>query len=256
MNTQSRSGPTMVAENLSVRFGGVKALRNVSLTFQPGSVYGMIGPNGSGKTTLLNTLSGVVRPTEGAIRIEGSLPRRYGPEIFFEMGVARTFQLIRVVDDMTVRENVAAGADYAGRRPVPSGAKPFSHADQVADAISRLRLQNYSDMAVGLLPYGLQRRVEIARAIAGRPRVLLLDEPMAGMNNQERADVAAAVRAVISSDMTLIIVEHDIDLLVGLSDELIVLNFGEVIARGPPKETARLDVVRSAYLGAHYDFAS
>ena len=232
----------LTAENISVRFGGVKALNDVSLTLEPGKVYGMIGPNGSGKTTLLNVLSGVVRPTEGRIRIAGELPRDSTPEGFFHGGISRTFQLIRLVEQLTVWENVAAGVDHAG-------AGKASHADQVDGAIDRLGLRKYATMKVGLLPYGLRRRVEIARAIARIPRVLLLDEPMAGMNNDERRDVAESVRSVVSKDMAMVVVEHDVPLLLGLCDELIVLNFGEVIARGAPNETAVLDVVRTAYLG-------
>ncbi|MGE4240137.1 ABC transporter ATP-binding protein [Ramlibacter sp.] len=238
------------AEDISVRFGGVKALSGVSLTFEPGKVYGMIGPNGSGKTTLLNVLSGVVKPTEGRIRIAGEPPRATTPEAFFHGGISRTFQLIRLVETLTVWENVAAGVDHAG------AAKAKSHAEQVDGAIDRLGLRKYAATKVGLLPYGLRRRVEIARAIARTPHVLLLDEPMAGMNNEERRDVAQSVRSVVSKDMAMVIVEHDVPLLVGLCDELIVLNFGQVIARGAPGETAALDVVRTAYLGEGHGSAA
>jgi ABC-type branched-subunit amino acid transport system ATPase component len=230
------------AENISVRFGGVKALTNVSLTLEPGKVYGIIGPNGSGKTTLLNVLSGVVTPSEGHIRIAGELPRAATPEAFFHGGISRTFQLIRLVEQLTVWENVAAGVDHAS-------AKGALHAGHVDGAIDRLGLRQYAAKKVSLLPYGLRRRVEIARAIARLPHVLLLDEPMAGMNNDERRDVAESVRSVVSKDTAMVVVEHDVPLLVGLCDKLIVMNFGQVIAHGAPKETASLDVVRTAYLG-------
>ena len=232
----------LTAENISVRFGGVRALNDVSLALEAGKVYGMIGPNGSGKTTLLNVLSGVVNPTKGRIRIAGEVPLAFTPEAFFHSGISRTFQLIRLVEQLTVWENVAAGVDHAAgaRKELPT---------QVDGAIDRLGLRQYATMKVGLLPYGLRRRVEIARAIARVPHVLLLDEPMAGMNNDERRDVAESVKSVVSKDMAMVVVEHDVPLLVGLCDELIVLNFGEVIARGAPNETAALDVVRTAYLG-------
>jgi branched-chain amino acid transport system permease protein len=241
----------LAADNISVRFGGVRALSDVSLTFEPGKVYGMIGPNGSGKTTLLNVLSGVVRPTQGSIRVAGAAPGRFAPEDFFHAGVSRTFQLIRLVEQLTVWENVAAGVDHAA-----PGTASSSHADRIDDAIERLRLGQYAATKVGLLPYGLRRRVEIARAIARNPHVLLLDEPMAGMNNQERKEVADSVKSVVSGDMAMVIVEHDVPLLVGLCDELIVLNFGQVIARGAPHETAALAVVRTAYLGEGHDSAA
>ena len=255
-SSQGESTEALAADKVSVRFGGVKALSAVSLTFQPGKAYGMIGPNGSGKTTLLNVLSGVVKPTDGSIRVAGELPRRYAPETFFDLGISRTFQLIRLVEHLTVWENVAAGVDHAGPPKTAQGISPPSRAAQIDDAIDRLRLRQYATTKVGLLPYGLRRRVEIARAIARRPRVLLLDEPMAGMNNLERRDVAESVRAVVSKDMAMVIVEHDLPLLLGLCDELIVLNFGEVIAHGPPNETAELDVVRTAYLGESHGSTS
>ena len=243
------STTALKAENISVRFGGVKALSNVSLTLEPGKVYGMIGPNGSGKTTLLNVLSGLVPPNEGRIRIAGEFPGTSTPEAFFHGGISRTFQLIRLVEQLTVWENVAAGVDHAVAPKALSGTTAPTHADQVDGAIDRLGLRQYATMKVGLLPYGLRRRVEIARAIARVPHVLLLDEPMAGMNNDERRDVAQSVKSVVSKGMAMLVVEHDVPLLVGLCDELIVLNFGEVIARGAPNETAALDVVRTAYLG-------
>ena len=232
----------LTAEKISVRFGGVRALNDVSLALEAGKVYGMIGPNGSGKTTLLNVLSGVVKPTEGHIRIAGEVPRAFTPEACFHSGISRTFQLIRLVEQLTVWENVAAGVDHAAgaRKELPA---------LVDGAIERLGLRQYAKMKVGLLPYGLRRRVEIARAIARTPHVLLLDEPMAGMNNDERKDVARSVKSVVSKDMAMLVVEHNVPLLVDLCDELIVLNFGEVIARGAPNETAALDVVRTAYLG-------
>ena len=239
--TPTARAAALTAEDISVRFGGVKALNKVSLALEPGKVYGMIGPNGSGKTTLLNVLSGVVKPSEGRIRIAGEAPRAHTPEAFFHGGISRTFQLIRLVEQLTVWENVAAGVDHSAARKTLS-----SHVD---GAIDRLGLGQYATMKVGLLPYGLRRRVEIARAIARTPHVLLLDEPMAGMNDDERKDVAQSVKSVVSKDMAMLIVEHDVPLLVGLCDELIVLNFGELIARGAPDETAALDVVRTAYLG-------
>lgn len=241
------------AQNISVRFGGVKALSDVSLTLERGKVYGIIGPNGSGKTTFLNVLSGVIRPTEGSIRIAGERAARYTPEAFFHAGISRTFQLIRLVEQLTVWENVAVGVDHV---VAPPGTTRGSREARIDEAIDRLQLRKYAGTRVGMLPYGLRRRVEIARAIASDPHVLLLDEPMAGMNNQERKEVAESVKSVVNKDMAMVVVEHDVPLLLGLCDELVVLNFGEIVARGAPGETAALDVVRTAYLGEGHGSAA
>lgn len=251
--------PVLEVTGLSKQFGGLVALRSVDLTVHYGEVFGLIGPNGSGKTTFLNVLSGVYRPTDGNGTIMGaSLDRMWGrPDLVARSGIARTFQTIRLLEEHSVRENVELGAYLVQKSSLPSAllATPGSRAErrQVADRVSEtLELVGLADMEeheAGSLPYGLQRRVEIARALVHRPSLLLLDEPTAGMTPAERDDIFSLVDQVRQQDIGVIVVEHDVQSMTTHCDRLAVLNFGEVISMGVPEAVMREEVVVDAYIG-------
>ncbi len=239
--------------NISINFGGVQALQNVSLDCSSGELLGIIGPNGSGKTTLLNVISGVYRPSGGSGALRGRpIGDLFGsPHRMARAGVARTFQTIRLVDDHSVRDNVAIGLHGAGvgsdeQGGVPTGKSRTSEVDRV---LREHGLEHLADVHAGELSYGLRRRVEIARAVASRPRLLLLDEPTAGMDPQERADVFARIAALLSEGMGIIVVEHDVAMMSQYCDRLIVLDFGQVIASGEPTIVLQQEAVISAYVG-------
>jgi ABC-type branched-subunit amino acid transport system ATPase component len=231
------------AVEVSKRFGGVHALRNVSLRLGEGEVVGLIGPNGSGKTTFLNCLSGVFPPTTGRIALDGRpIPRR--GHAVARRGVVRTFQNIRLFGWLTALQNVEVGALGAGRVRRGSSGR---HALQT---LAQLGLERLADRYAGTLSYGDQRRLEIARALAAHPRFLLLDEPAAGMNEGESTELGAAVQAIRKErGCGVLVVEHDLRLIMRICDHVVVLNEGEVIASGSPAEVRTDPAVVAAYIG-------
>lgn len=240
-------GQTEAALELSgvvKQFEGVRALAGVDVGVNPGEILGLIGPNGSGKTTLLNVASGVLRPSEGEVRVAGGLTRGR-PHRFSKCGVARTFQHVRLFGEMTVGENVEVGAISAG--------VALESADA---ALKELGLIADKARLAQTLAYGQQRRVEIARALAGQPSVLLLDEPVAGMNAAESDQLLIVLRKVRDElKCALIIVEHDLRFIMRLCDRVVVLSEGRVISEGTPEHVQRDPTVVEAYLGTVGDRA-
>jgi branched-chain amino acid transport system permease protein len=231
------------AVEVGKRFGGVHALRNVSLRLREGDVVGLIGPNGSGKTTFLNCLSGVFPPTTGRVALDGRpIPRR--GHAVARRGVVRTFQNIRLFGWLTALQNVEVGALGAGR------ARRSSSDRHARETLAKLGIDRLADRYAGTLSYGDQRRLEIARALAAEPRFLLLDEPAAGMNEAESAELGGAVQAIRKEHgCGVLVVEHDLRLIMRICDHVVVLNEGEVIASGSPGEVRSDPAVVAAYIG-------
>lgn len=250
--------PLLEVDGLGVRFGGISALQDLTFSVRAGSIYGVIGPNGAGKTTLFNCLSRFARPTTGSIRLEGEnlleLPD-------FEMagrGIGRTFQNVALFRDLTVRENVQVGSHSVTRTGFISGALHLGCARKeeafVLDSVSALMVQfdllSFADRRCGELPFGIQKRVELARAMAARPKLLLLDEPAAGLSHEELHSLQLMIRRVRNeSGTTVLLVEHHMGMVMSLCDRVLTLNFGRCISEGTPEVVRTDPAVISAYLG-------
>jgi ABC-type branched-subunit amino acid transport system ATPase component len=244
---------------VQVTFGGLKALDDVSISVAEGVSCGIIGPNGSGKTTLLGVLSRLTRLSAGTITFDGGSYEALTTAEAARLGIARTFQTVRLLPKLSVIKNVMVGA--AAKSMVRTPASNFFRirralseerlAHAVAEAaLERVGVLEVRDSYPNELPYGLQRRVEIARALATKPKLLLLDEPMAGMNSLERSDVASILLDLKREGLTQILVEHDLPMIYKICDTAFALDFGHVISSGPPLEVAEDPKVREAYLGA------
>ena len=249
--------PILEVDGISMYFRGLRALDEVSLSVTPGEIRGIVGPNGSGKTTLFNVISGLYRPTRGQIRFRGQNSTGLAPYRLARAGMSRTFQNLRLFGDLTVEENVLVAIDrnatwHSWRyvvRPISVLRRDRDLRRRAAEVIERYGLAEFAALPPKSLPYGIQRRVEIARAVAAGPALLLLDEPAAGLNGDEVRQLSEIVRSIRDSGVTVIIIEHNMGLVMSLCERITVLASGHVIAEGEPAEVASTPAVIEAYLG-------
>jgi branched-chain amino acid transport system ATP-binding protein len=253
--------PALELDRVTMRFGGVVALREVSLDVEQGEIAALIGPNGAGKTTVFNVVTGVFRPTGGEVRFLGK--RIDGMKRFWitKRGVARTFQNIRLFANMSALENVMVGVDAHHRTGAIGAALglPWHRREEregrekAAELLEFVGVARRATETASNLSYGDQRRLEIARALATDPKLLLLDEPAAGMNPAEKRSLQELIRRIRDSGRTVLLIEHDMGLVMDISDHIVVLDFGQKIAEGPPREVRSNPRVIEAYLGAPAD---
>jgi branched-chain amino acid transport system ATP-binding protein len=254
-------GVILDMQNISLRFGGVKALTDISFDVREHEVRAIIGPNGAGKSSMLNVINGVYTPQQGAIVFQGQRYTRMTPRRAAEMGVARTFQNLALFKGMSVLDNIMTGRNLRMKcgllaqalRIGPAAREEIRHREFVENIIDFLEIQAYRKVPVGRLPYGLQKRVDLGRALAMEPRMLLLDEPMAGMNIEEKQDMCRFILDVNEEfGTTIVLIEHDMGVVMDISDRVVVLDYGRKIGDGEPEQVrANEDVVR-AYLGVSH----
>jgi branched-chain amino acid transport system ATP-binding protein len=260
--TADAARPLLEVDNVSVRFGALLALSGVSLSVDRGEILAIIGPNGAGKTTLLNVISGFYHPYEGRILFDGRDRTRLSPPDVAELGVARTFQNVALFKGMSVLDNLMTGRLLKMRGHFfldalwwgPAKRQELANRAFVERVIDFLEIQSIRKTPAGKLPYGLQKRVELGRALAAEPKLLLLDEPMAGMNVEEKEDMSRFILDVNSEfGTTIALIEHDMGVVMDISDRVVVLDYGRKIAAGPPQQVRKDAAVLDAYLGASHD---
>jgi len=256
---QAGEEPIFEARSVSLRFGGVRALTEVSFAIRPGELFSIIGPNGAGKTSMVNCISGRYRPTEGQILYKGADITRLKPNARAGLGIGRTFQNLALFHHMSVLDNIMVGRHHLLRSNFLTGSiywltgarrEELEHRGKVEEIIDFLDLQPVRKAMAGTLSYGLRKRVELARAMALEPQLVLLDEPMAGMNLEEKEDMARYIVDLNEEfGMTVVMIEHDMGVVMDISHRVMVLDFGRKIAEGSPEQVLADPHVRRAYLG-------
>nr|WP_044199536.1 ABC transporter ATP-binding protein [Oscillochloris trichoides] len=260
-NGASMPEAQMQIEGIGLSFGGVRALSGITFNIYPSTIQAIIGPNGAGKTSMLNCISGLYKPQQGQIRFEGQNLIGRAPHEIARLGIARSFQNIELFRHMTVVDNLMLGRHVHMRGGVLTGGlywgpgqrEEIAHREAVEQVIDLLEIQSIRKKTVGSLSYGLQKRVELGRALAMHPRLLLLDEPMAGMNSEEKEDMARFILDISEEQRTtIVLIEHDMGVVMDISDNVAVLEFGQLIAYGTPAEVKANPAVIAAYLGQEH----
>ena len=245
-------------KDLGISFGGLQAARDVNIRIKKNQIYGLIGPNGAGKTTIFNLLTCVYKPTYGTFFLDGEEMRNLSPDRINQKGIARTFQNIRLFNDMTALDNVKVGMHneikcsfLASILHLPSYYKSERKANEKAmELLDFMGLADIADQKAGSLPYGVQRRLEICRALASNPAIILLDEPAAGMNPSETAELMHQIRRIRDTfQIAIFLIEHDMNLVMNVCEGIVVVNYGKIIAKGTPEEIKNNPAVIEAYLG-------
>ena len=258
MTEKKPSTVELRVENLDLSFGGVKALDNLSFEVEKGQVVGIIGPNGAGKTSTLNCINGFYRAQHGEIYFQDKKISKLGPDSVAKLGISRTFQNIQLYTGMNVIDNLMAARHFLFKSSWLEGALYYgrTHKEEVKqrwaveEIVDFLELERFRKSVVGTLPYGIRKRIDLGRALAQEPKLLLLDEPMAGMNMEEKEDMARFILDVQEEkEITIVLIEHDMGVVMDITDEIVVLDFGRKIAEGPPDVVKKDPVVIKAYLG-------
>jgi branched-chain amino acid transport system ATP-binding protein len=260
--TQRNIGDVILSvDNVSLAFGGVKALTDISFNVREHEVRAIIGPNGAGKSSMLNVINGVYHPQQGVITYRGERREQMDPHTVARSGIARTFQSLALFKGMSVLDNIMTGRNLKMKSGLLSQAirwgaaekEEIRHREKVEEIIDFLEIQAYRKTPVGRLPYGLQKRVDLGRALAMEPKVLLLDEPMAGMNVEEKQDMCRFILDVNDEfGTTVVLIEHDMGVVMDISDRVVVLDYGKKIGDGTPNEVRSNQAVINAYLGVQH----
>lgn len=240
--THGEGKPLLEIRDLKVHFGGIKAVDGISMALHENLIYGVLGPNGSGKSTMLGAVTRLTPITSGDVLFDGQSYAKVRASKVHGLGMGRTFQTVRLLEDRTVRDNVLLGADTTKM----SGKELAARADEVMELVA---IKPIEKVRPDELSYGMQRRVEFARAIVSKPKILLLDEPTAGMNSSEREEISGVMRQLQEGGLTQFIIEHDVQMMVDVCDYLYAMNFGKLIAEGLPTDVVRHEAVQEAYLG-------
>jgi branched-chain amino acid transport system ATP-binding protein len=262
MNQQSASETILAVENISLSFGVMKVLDNISFDIKRGEIRSIIGPNGAGKSSMLNVINGFYHPQEGSITFKGETRKQMAPHVAASHGIARTFQNIALFKGMSTLDNIMTGRNLKMKTNLfwqalhigPARLEELENREAAEKIIDFLDIQAIRKKPVGKLPYGLQKRVELGRALAAEPELLLLDEPMAGMNSEEKEDMSRFIIDVNSQfGTTIALIEHDMGVVMDLSDRVLVLDYGKQLADGVPDEVRSNQDVIDAYLGVPHE---